>query len=156
MKTQTSKTRRTTRRIPRPEPLTARQLMTPDPVTVTPETHLMTAASKMSELGLRHLPVVDAAGKLVGMISDRDLRVALGNPGEALRTSRLDEVEELTVESMMAGDPISIELDTPVKTIAEILAVEHIGAVPVIDEGDHVTGIVSYVDVLAYYAAREA
>ncbi len=134
----------------------ARHLMTPDPETVTAETHLMTAASRMAELGLRHLPVNDADGRLVGMISDRDLRVALGNPGEALRTTpRLADVEELTVGAVMAPDPISVDLDTPVRAIAEILAIEHIGAVPVVDEGDHVVGIVSYVDVLAYFAAKE-
>ena len=40
-------------------PLTARQLMTADPETVTADTHLVTAAAKLGELGLRHLPYVD-------------------------------------------------------------------------------------------------
>lgn len=151
MKTQTNKIHRgAQRRAP-----TARTLMTADPETVMTETHLVTAAAKMAELGLRHLPVVDEDGRLVGMISDRDVRMALGNPGDALRTGRLAEVEELTVGTAMTNDAISVDLDAPARLIAETLAVERIGAVPVIDEGEHVVGIVSYVDLLAYFARKE-
>jgi CBS domain-containing protein len=136
--------------------MNASSLMTADPETVTPETHLVTAAARMIELGLRHLPVVDEGQRLVGMISDRDVRTALGSPSDAVRGQREGELEELTVDSVMANDPIRVELDAPVKTIADVLATEKIGAVPVVDEGERVVGIVSYVDVLAYFAAREA
>lgn len=152
----TEKTIERSRRKPlRIAPMTARTLMTADPETTSPETHLLTAASKMVELHLRHLPVVDDGGRLVGMLSDRDLRTALGSPGDAVRYQRAADLENLTVESVMANDPIRVQLDSPVKMIADVLATESIGAVPVVDEGERVVGIVSYVDVLAYFASKE-
>lgn len=131
---------------------TARLLMTADPETINSENHLFEAAARMAELDLRHLPVVDADGKLVGMISDRDVRTAVGNPTEALRSRGFEASEELNVASIMTEDPIRVELDMPIHDIAELIAKEKIGAVPVVDESDHVVGIISYVDLLGWFA----
>lgn len=129
---------------------TARLVMTADPETVLEETSLFEAAAKMAELGVRHLPVVDAAGTLVGMLSDRDIRTSIGDPLEALRNRR-DE-DEARVSDVMAVDPLRGELETPLSDIAGMLADEHIGAVPIVDEGDRPVGIVSYVDLIRYLA----
>ncbi|MEB3778875.1 MAG: CBS domain-containing protein [Desulfurococcales archaeon] len=51
--------------------------MTPDPVTVTPETPLTDVIEKMTDLGVRHMPVVDKDGKPLGMISARDIVAAM-------------------------------------------------------------------------------
>lgn len=133
---------------------TARTLMTADPETISAQSHLLEAVSRMAELDLRHLPVVDSSGKLVGMISDRDVRTAIGSPAEALRSRGFEDSEGLTVASVMAEDPLCVELDTPVREIATLIATEKIGAVPVVDENENVVGIVSYVDLLTWYAAN--
>lgn len=127
----------------------ARDLMTPDPVTAVPEEMLFDAVARMAELGLRHLPVVDPDGRLTGMVSDRDVRAAVGDPNEALRHGARWEAEGLMVRDVMRIDPVRVELDTPASDIAGLLADERIGAVPVVDEFDRPIGIVSYVDLLA-------
>ena len=128
---------------------TAREVMTVDPETVSADASLFTAASIMAELGVRHLPVVDAEGRLVGIISDRDVRTALGDPLELLR-GRDDS--ELTVGSVMSTEPLSETLTTPIGDLAGLLADERIGAIPIVDDDSHPIGIVSYVDVLSWYA----
>lgn len=133
-------------------PPTARLVMTPDPETILEEASLFEAAAKMAELGVRHLPVVDDSGLLVGMLSDRDIRSAIGDPVEALR-GRRDESES-RVSDVMAPDPLRVALDAPISDIAEMLVDERIGAVPVVDEGDRPVGIVSYVDLIRYLAGK--
>lgn len=132
--------------------ITARRLMTPDPEVTTEESSLFDAAAKMAENNIRHLPVVDADGVLVGMISDRDVRAALGDPMEALRDVRDDD--SLTVGNVMAPDPLQVGLDTPITEVAGMIANEKLGAIPVVDEGDRPVGIISYVDLLAHLAKQ--
>lgn len=128
---------------------TARDVMTVDPETISAESSLYDAASVMAELGVRHLPVTDAAGRLIGMLSDRDVRTTLGEPMEALRGR---EDSDVTVSDAMRADPLSESLETSVDALAMILADEKIGAIPIVDEGDRPVGIVSYVDLLSWYA----
>ena len=101
----------------------------------------------MTERGFRHVPVTDEEGRLVGMISDRDVRTAIGDPAEALR-SELVEVEELRVSGVMTSPAESVPEDAPLSAVAERLAHASIGALPVVDRNGRVTGIVSYVDVV--------
>ena len=133
----------------------AKELMTVDPVTVAPETSLLEAASRMASEGVRHLPVTDDAGRLIGMLSDRDLRAAIGDPLEALRTDR-DE-SETRVADVMTPDPVRFELDASMAEVADLLADERVGAIAVVDERDRPVGIVSYVDLMGWLAraARE-
>lgn len=130
----------------------ARSVMTADPETVIEECSLYEAAALMAELGVRHLPVVNENGVLAGMLSDRDLRTAIGDPVEALR-GRRDE-SEACVRDVMAPDPLRVALETPVTEIAEMLMDERIGAVPVVDEGDRPIGIVSYVDLIRFLTRK--
>lgn len=128
---------------------TANDLMTPEPVTAVPEEMLFDAVARMAEGGVRHLPVIDPDGRLVGMLSDRDVRAAVGDPGEALRHGSDWGQEGMTVRDVMRNDPVRVEIDARASDIAGLLADEKIGAVPVVDESDRPIGIVSYVDLLA-------
>lgn len=134
-------------------PPTARSVMTADPETILEQASIREAAALMAELGVRHLPVVDARGKLTGMLSDRDVRTTVGDPTEALRGGG-KSWEENTVGDVMAADPIRVELDTPISEIAALLADEKIGAIPVVDDGENPVGIVSYVDLIHYLAKQ--
>jgi CBS domain-containing protein len=146
----TTTNRKNTKRPVKKEPTAAfaRSVMTADPETVIEETSLYEAAALMAELGVRHLPVVNELGVLVGMLSDRDLRTSIGDPVEALR-GRRDE-SEACVRDVMAPDPLRVGLSTPISEIAMMLMDERIGAVPVVDEGDRPIGIVSYVDLIRF------
>jgi acetoin utilization protein AcuB len=149
----TARSRRAPKSAPRtvaPKTVTAADLMTADPDVVAAEMSLWDAASRMTGAEIRHLPVIDDTGRVVGILSDRDVRAAIGDPHEAPHHGTSER--SLTVEDVMAKDPISISLETPLVEIATLLANERIGALPVLDEGGHPVGIVSTVDVLGHLA----
>jgi acetoin utilization protein AcuB len=129
--------------------MTATDLMTPDPVTVTPQATVAEVWDLMRELEVRHVPVVES-GALVGMVSDRDLarfdiaRLLLVEGAETLR-------QELAtaVVRVMSSDVIAVNPETELEEIVELLVEHRIGAVPVIRSNTReVVGIVSYIDVL--------
>jgi acetoin utilization protein AcuB len=127
----------------------ARDLMTPDPLTVTPKSTVAEAWDVMRDLAVRHVPVVDR-GALVGMLSDRDLaqvdmiRLLKVEGADALR-------EELAtpIVDIMSSDVISVEPETEMSDVIGLLLEHKIGAVPVVEPGTReVLGIISYVDLL--------
>jgi len=127
----------------------ARDLMTPDPLTVTSKSTIAEAWEVMRELAVRHVPVVED-GALVGMLSDRDLarvdmvRVLRVEGADALR----EELETPIVE-VMSSDVISVGPETEMSEVISLLLEHKIGAVPVVEPGTHdVVGIISYVDLL--------
>jgi len=124
-------------------------IMTRTPVTVQAETSLGDAARALREGGFRHLPVIDHARRLVGMLSERDVRTALGVDIDQFSKATLDALTRPVFEAM-TPDPISIRKGTPLADALEILTVERVGALPVVDDMDEVVGILSYIDLLAW------
>ena len=129
--------------------MTARDLMTPNPVTVSPRATIAEVWDLMRELEIRHVPVVED-GALVGMLSDRDLarldvaRLLTAEGADALRRELATPVIEV-----MSSDVVFVELETELSEVVGLLIEHRIGAVPVVrpDTRD-VVGIVSYIDVL--------
>lgn len=129
--------------------MTARDLMTPDPMTVTPQASIAEVWNLMRELEIRHVPVVQE-GALVGMLSDRDLA--------RLDLARIFAVEgaatvlkQLTspIVAIMSSDVIAVEPETPVSDVVELLLEHKVGALPVVEpQSGDIVGIVSYIDVL--------
>jgi acetoin utilization protein AcuB len=129
--------------------MTARELMTPDPATVTPQTTIAEAWDLMRELDVRHLPVVTGE-ELVGMLSDRDLgnldvsRLLTEDGAEALRRSLTQPVMQL-----MATDVVAAEPESEVSELVTLFLEHKVGAVPIVaPDTRQLMGIVSYVDVL--------
>jgi acetoin utilization protein AcuB len=123
-------------------------LMTENPTTVSPLATVREAARLLHALDVRHLPVVDDEGTLVGMISDRDVR-NVGAPllvdgQEKDRQGALDT----TVGDLMSSDVLSVELDDEVTDIVELMLEHKVGAIPVVDGDGALAGIVSYIDLL--------
>jgi acetoin utilization protein AcuB len=127
----------------------ARDLMTPDPLTVTPEASIAEVWDLMREVDIRHVPVVQG-GALVGMVSDRDLgRVDMARLLKAAGADALRQELETPIVQIMSSDVISVEADTEVAEVIALLLDHKIGALPVIEAGTReVLGIISYVDVL--------
>lgn len=123
-------------------------IMTADPACADAEAPLYDAIGRMLELGIRHLPVVDSAGSVVGMLSDRDVRGYVGDPRAALTGRRAEEMETLTVRDAMTPNPATITADTPLNDAVAWFAGDGLGALPVVDEDGHLVGILSYLDVL--------
>jgi acetoin utilization protein AcuB len=127
----------------------ARDLMTPNPLTVTPQASIEEAWDVMRELAVRHVPVVED-GVLVGMLSDRDL--AQVDIARVLRVEGADALREelkTPIVEVMSSDVISVEPETEVGEVISLLLEHKIGAVPIVEPGTReVLGIISYVDVL--------
>ena len=135
--------------------MTAHELMTEGPVTVSPQATIAEAWDLMREMDVRHLPVVER-DVVVGMLSDRDIgnleieRLLTEEGADTLR-QRLAR----PVMDVMSSDVVTAEPGTDVAEMITIFIEEKIGAVPVIDPATRrLMGIVSYIDVLR--AVQEA
>jgi CBS domain-containing protein len=119
------------------------------PAVVTPETELFDAIALMRSRQVRHLPVVDQENRVVGMLSDRDVRNVVGDPRRFLDLPEgRDKVRESRVSDVMTRDVITVHRDAPVTAAIEHLLHERIGAIPVVDDRGHLVGVVSYLDVV--------
>ncbi len=128
--------------------LVAADLMTRDPATIAAEDYLLNAAGRMQSLGVRHLPVVNGARELVGMLSDRDVRAAIGDPTRVHDDSLRVELNLLRVKDAMTAGPISVQECDSLSSISALFIDNRLSAVPVIGEDGRLTGIVSYLDLL--------
>ena len=131
-----------------------KDLMSESLAVVSPEDHLHDALTMMNRAGYRHLPVV-MDDKLVGIITDRDLRLAVNSPvvdaeADLTREAILDEV---CIGDCMTPNPQTVRSDTPLGEVADLLALNKFGAMPVVDDGELV-GMISYIDFLKHYAAN--
>ncbi len=124
-----------------------RDKMTPHPITVTREESVRHAWELIRGKGIRRLPVVEGK-KLVGIITDRDLRLALPSP---LQVEAIEELlrrfERLKVQDIMRKEVIVVSPDTPVVDAAWILISRKIGGLPVVD-GEELVGIITETDLL--------
>lgn len=128
-------------------------MMTRDPIVITADARLERAAAEMSRASVRHLPVVDPDGRLVGILSDRDLRQTLGTDTHQWYRAAMDSLQE-TVENVMTADPLALPQGTGLEAALEIFADEGVGAIPIVDEDERVVGMLSYVDVLLWLERR--
>jgi acetoin utilization protein AcuB len=129
--------------------MTAEDLMTENPVTVPMMAKVREAVRLLHNLDVRHLPVVDESGALVGMLSDRDVR-GLAFP-EVLGAEYSGEIQttlDAPISSIMSADVIRVDVGADAAEIVDLMLDNRIGAVPVVDGDGMLVGIVSYVDVL--------
>ncbi|MBD5557018.1 MAG: CBS domain-containing protein [Desulfovibrio sp.] len=124
-----------------------RNWMTPEVITVTPDTSLLKLGKLMRDHGVRRLPVLDN-GRVVGIISDRDVRDA--SPSKA---TTLDMYEmhyllaEIKAKDIMTPRPVTIKPTDTVEKAAMIMLDRKIGGLPVVDEKGELVGIISDQDV---------
>jgi CBS domain-containing protein len=127
----------------------ARDVMTANPITVTPEATLAEVWDLMREADIRHVPVVQE-GLLIGMVSDRDLasldvaRVLTTDGADALRRALATPVV-----TVMSSDVIFVDMEDDLDDVIELMLEHKVGAIPVVrSDTRDVMGIVSYIDVL--------
>jgi acetoin utilization protein AcuB len=122
-----------------------REIMTAKPITVDPEMPMLQARQRMAEERIRHLVVVEDA-RVVGIVTDRDIRLNLPSPATSLSVWELNYLlPQLTVGGVMSKTVIVVEPDRPVAEAARIMIDHKIGALPVVVEG-RLVGIVTESD----------
>ena len=127
-------------------------IMTPSPATVRASASAAEASREMRRLGLRHLPVIDDGGRLVGILSDRDLR----GPMVGAEDGKAAPAASAVVATLMTREVVTAGVDEEVGVVARRIIERRIGAVPVIDAAGAPVGILSYVDVLRRLADEAA
>jgi len=127
--------------------LRARDVMTPRPVTVSPETPLSDVHSLMETRGIVHFPVVEGE-RLVALLSERDLRDAMPSvltveDKEARRRFlRVTRVSQVAQKTPPVGAP-----DLPLLDVISRMRGHRAGALPIVD-GGRCVGIISSGDLI--------
>lgn len=135
-----------------------RELMTPDPVTVNPETHVKEALTRLARLGITSMPVVDDKRRLCGIVSEADLICDM-----VQRDPRAQErpvtVEPLfapsTVEDVYTRSPASVRVDDDVANAVETMVAISAKSLPVLDEKGRLVGVLSRSDVVQALARAD-
>lgn len=123
-----------------------RSRMTPNVHTASPDTTLAEALAITREHRIRHLPILDD-NRLVGLLSDRDLRLAIPPAWAAQHEELLAALNERHVREIMVTSLITVATDTPIEDAARLLYTHRIGCLPVLDD-DVLVGIVTETDLL--------
>lgn len=128
----------------------ANDIMTENPMTADDRMTIGEALELFQTLEVRHLPVVNPAGELIGMLSDRDLRNS--NIPYTLQKSLEPEArrtDAIRLVDVMSSDVVSVTTEADVDEIIDLMLEHRVGALPVIEPSTgELVGIVSYVDVL--------
>ena len=124
------------------------EVMTAQPVTAEVTNTVRDALRLLRQLDARHLPVIDD-GRLAGIVSDRDLREITAPVLEGLGGERSNRLLSQPLSQVMASDVVSVNEETELEEVIDLMIEHRVGAVPVVDAATReLLGIVSYVDIL--------
>ena len=143
--------------------LTARDVMTADPVTIAPDAKVTDAAKLMAESNIGALPVMEG-DVLIGLVTEGDLIMRdvklefptyihlldgfiMYPPSTVKFESELKKAVAASVADVMTSDPVTIDVDAPLEDVASRLADEDVSRLPVM-EGAKLVGIVSKHDIV--------
>ena len=132
-----------------------KEQMSRNPVTVKPEDGLKDAIWKMEHGHFRHLPVVNEKEKLVGMLTDRDIRLIRPSLAFVNKEDAAAQLWSISVQQAAVFDPITAKPETTLKEAAELMLRWHVGGLPVVDRMDKLVGVITYTDVLREFIGRE-
>ena len=149
---------------------TVADIMTRDPITARPETSLKTVIQILAERRISGLPVLDAADKIVGVVSETDLMwqetgvtppayimildsvIYLENPAQYDRD--LHKALGQTVGEVMSRDPITTTPDQSIAAAAKLMHDRNVHRLPVLNDQDKVVGILTRGDIIRMMAAE--
>jgi len=125
--------------------------MTRNPVTVREDTSMYDALKIMRENKVRRLPVLDVDGKLVGMVSEKDLLYASPSPATSLSVWEISYLtSKITVKELMTTKLVTVCEDCPLEEAARLMVDNKIGGVPVM-RGDQLVGIITETDLFKIF-----
>jgi acetoin utilization protein AcuB len=125
--------------------------MTPNPITIKPDTSVTDALNLMRERRVRRLPVVDGRGQLVGIVSDSDLLYASPSPVTSLSVWEIHSLlNRLKVDQVMTRAVITVTEETPLEDAARLMADKRIGGLPVM-RGKTLVGIITETDIFKVF-----
>ena len=148
---------------------TVAEVMTPEPITVKPQTSLREAIKILAEKRISGLLVVDEEEKLLGILSETDLMwqesgidpppyimfldsvIYLKNP--ARYEQDIHKALGQTAGEVMSNKPITIEVNQPLREAAKLMHNEQIRRLPVVNDAGNLVGIITQGDIIRSMAA---
>lgn len=128
-----------------------RERMTPRPITVTEDTSMYEALRLMRERKIRRLPVLDKAGELMGMVSEKDLLYASPSPATTLSVFEINYlIAQIKVGQLMSRELITVGDDCPLEEAARIMVDHRVSGLPVLHDGKLV-GIITETDLFRIF-----
>lgn len=125
-----------------------REWMTKDVLAITSDTSMMKASRLMKDNGVRRLPVVDEERRVVGIVSDRDVKDASPSKATTLDMHELYYLlSELKVKDIMTRDPVCAREDDSVEGVALVMMQRSFGGMPVVDPEGRLLGIITESDI---------
>lgn len=132
---------------------TVREWMTPNPISITPDTPVVDAHKLMKDNRIRRLPIL-RNGKLVGIVTLGDVRGAEPSEATSLSIWELNYlISRLTADRVMTREVISVTPDTPITKAAQLMLEKRIAGLPVL-EGDSLVGIITESDIFRMVVER--
>jgi CBS domain-containing protein len=116
----------------------ASELMTPSPSCASADDSIQDVARMMRDNDVGSVPIVDESGRVVGIVTDRDLAVRALAEGKAT---------QLRVRDVMTASPSTCGPDDDVKDVQQTMSANQVRRVPVVDASGHVVGIIAQADL---------
>jgi acetoin utilization protein AcuB len=125
--------------------------MSRNPVTINTDAPITEALKVMRMHSVRRLPVLDKSGRMVGIVSEKDLLYASPSSASSLSIYEMHYmISQLKVTEVMTTDVTTISPDTPLEEAARIMADNKIGGLPVLQDG-HLVGIITETDIFKVF-----
>ncbi len=131
--------------------LDVKSFMTGEPISIEPESSALAALDLMIDHAIRHLPVLDGAKRICGVLSFDDLRAALPIPVSLKvppSAESRDSAREISVGEVMTYSPVTLAYDAPLEEAVSRMLEGRIGCLPIVDEGGRLDGILTETDLL--------
>jgi acetoin utilization protein AcuB len=124
--------------------------MTRKVITVAPEEGIFKAQELMTANKIRHLPVVEKHGRLIGIVTDRDIRSALPYKffKESPGAEEKKKLSQLKIKDIMTENPMTISATHTLQDALLLIQDARVGALPVVDDNGILAGIISVRDLL--------
>ena len=136
-------------------PLTVQGYMQSLPHIATPDDRVRSAYQRMCTLRIRHLPVVTNGQQLIGILSDRDVRLAEASAAPQLAVGEsADRLDQLTVGEIMTAPVETVSGDTPIADAGQRLLERKLGCLPVVHAENQLDGIVTVTDLIRAYVTQ--
>lgn len=122
--------------------------MTKDVITITPDRSMMKCSKVMKDKSISRVPVVDDNGKIMGIVSDRDIKDASPSKATTLDMHELYYLlSEIKIKDIMTKKVVTIRADETVEKAAVLMLENNFGGLPVVDEEGVVVGIITDTDI---------
>ena len=132
-----------------------RDLMTENVIALQSEEDLSMASELMAEHQIRHLPVIDSTGELLGLVTHRDLVKVAYDTGDYIPLSELNQfLRNTKVKEIMTREIETVDPSTPIDEAGILMLENKFGCLPVC-QGTHLIGILTESDFIRYVIANE-